>query len=303
MTLPVEKFDCLTDADFLNLLADSAAFQTRVHLDHCCHCRARFTSYGRALRRQFRWSIASGLAIGFLVIAALLQPLLNRLCHNLALTYAGFPSLSTPWLARINFDFLPAWGKTFLLVISVVSIHSLGLLVTWRVRSPSLAGDVRWGAVAGLGLGSVICFPLTWSFSLALVPVRSLGDLELLRDGGHGAEVQAAPEPAEPTGDARVEKYPDLGTVREPERAKQLHGKIVADQATGSLDALLLGLPAGLSLGLALGVCQTVVAGFLFRHRAPWYAFLPAYAICSVVVAFILVACVLYPLCLLVNGP
>jgi hypothetical protein len=90
-------------------------------------------------RTHFTRTFGPALAglLGGALSAGLTCPAVLPLLKNISVTYAGFPSLQPPWLAR---DISPPYAVLIpLAVVGFVAPFGMGLATAWLVRS-----EDRW---------------------------------------------------------------------------------------------------------------------------------------------------------------
>src|SRR5438445_7265180 len=113
--------------------------------------------------------LGGGLTIGIALSA--LAPLLK----NVANTYAKYPSLQPPWLAR---DVqLPHVILIPLAILGVVAPLGMGLATAWLVRSKDRWGDVSAGLTTALTSSlAAYVVGIGWAVTMATVVVPSISD-------------------------------------------------------------------------------------------------------------------------------
>lgn len=211
-----------------------------------------------------------GLTAGVLTLGPALAAC-GQLLKNCASTYAAFPSVQPPSLAR---DFEPPAAVLVPLVaLGILAPFAMGLVTAWLVRGRDRWSEVSAGLTTALvGSAAAYVVGIGWAFSLAMVVVPSLADLTLLGD----ATKAPAADAAAPS-DVLVQRYPDLGAKPADERGGVLFAKIVADQATGSAYGIWLGVVVSLTTVGGVGFTGTFVGGWLLRRDGSWRAALWPY--------------------------
>lgn len=202
--------------------------------------------------------VGGGLTVGVSLAAT------ATLLQNVATTYAGFPSLQPPWLAR---DFsLPTAALVPLVILGVVAPFGMGLATAWLVRGKDRWSEVSAGFTTAL-TSSVAAYAvgLGWAVTLAMVVVPSISDLTLFERA-----VRAPADAAAKPSDVLAERYPDLQDKPADERGGRFFGKIVADQVVGSAYGVWLGIGLSFATVGALGFCGTLAGGWLLRRGGSW---------------------------------
>ena len=204
---------------------------------------------------------AAGLLGGALLGLAALY-VIEPLCRNVAATYAEYPSLQPPAIAR--FPALPAWLSTLALLIGLLGPIATGVLVVWLVRPRDIWADLSAGVSAALACtlaAFVTC--IGWAVVLACVVVPSIADLTLLGDSVHAA---AGNHPSQ----ALAARYPDLQAVQPDQRGAKFMPKIVSDQVSGGVQSVWIGVLMALLSAGSLALSGTLAAGYLMRRGGGW---------------------------------
>jgi hypothetical protein len=196
---------------------------------------------------------------------------LSTLFKTAARHFSAFPSLETPWVARLDLP-TATWFLLGALLIGAVLQFGMPLLTHLLVRPKDLWAEIGVGSATGF-VAAVFCslFYFAPAAVLVMAVVPSIGDLMLLEEN----YPTKAPPPADAIKvfgdksahpqDILVAKYPDLQGVPEHKRAGLLFTKILASQVVGVFQGLWLGIVIPMLGFLILGICGTVAAGYFLR--------------------------------------
>ncbi len=212
------------------------------------------------LRTTFGPTVAGLLGGGLLGLTSL--TFIEPLCRNVAATYAQYPNLEPPTIAR--FPGLPHWLSLLALAAGIVIPIATGAAVVWLVRPRDVWADLSAGLTAALACTlAAFASCIGWAVVLALVVVPSISDLTLL---GDSVQVKAGVHPSKPL----VEHYPDLKSVEPDQRGAKFMPKIVSDQVSGGLQSVWIGMLMALLTAGSLAMCGTLAAGHLMRRGGNW---------------------------------
>jgi hypothetical protein len=187
--------------------------------------------------------------------------------------YDQFPSLEKPWLAGLD---LPPSHRLMsgAIILGLILHFGIGLVISLLVRPKDIWADV--GAGTGTGLVAAVAAFFLFIGPTAVtewVMVAPADDLALLSEG---YQIKAPP-PAEAEGQAKkerlhpqdvlIERYPDLESVPEENRAGRVASKMLAQSVVGVITGLWAGLLFSLGVYLSTGICGTLAAGYVLRTR------------------------------------
>jgi hypothetical protein len=202
--------------------------------------------------------LGGGLA-GLLALATIAP-----LGHNVAATYAHFPSLQRPWLAA-DMEW-PAWMLAVAVFIGLAAPVAMGALAVWLARPRDIWGDLSIGvstALAGTLAAFVSC--VGWPVMMAFIVVPSIADTTLVGDAFR--EAPAAVHPSDPL----AERYTDLKAVDPERRGQVFMAKITSDQVAASARAVWYGILTSFLTAGTLALCGTLAAGYLCRRGEGFY--------------------------------
>lgn len=227
------------------------------------------TSFWLRFRQTFGPSLV-GLIGGSLTVG-IACIMMSQLLKNVSNTYAEYPSLQPPWLARdIS---LPRFIGLPLALLGILAPFGMGLATAWLVRSRDRWEEVSAGLTTAL-TASVAAYVvwIGWAVSLSTVVVPSISDLTLFGDSTR-TPVDANLPPSE----VLTKRYPDLKETPPNERGARFFAKVVSDQVVGSAYGIWMG--AGFSLATIglLGFCGTLAGGWLLRRGESWRSIIVPY--------------------------
>lgn len=221
--------------------------------------------------REHVWTTVWVVLLGLLYGLSSIGPggaAIPRLLNNVANAYAKYPSLQTPWIATVDWSILGSLGDA-LTALYLLLGYTIGLITVVCTRPKGFWQAVGAGAGVGLVAG-LLSFVITIGPAaiLNLTVVRSLEDLAVFRDSfpSEGSP-RASPAHAQ---DRLVERYPDLDSLPESERAAALQGKIVADQVAGVFHGIVLGMALAVSMHLPFSISGAAAAGYLLERQRRW---------------------------------
>jgi hypothetical protein len=207
-------------------------------------------SLGTRLRETFGPVLAGLVGGGLSLVLALAVS--SSLCRNMAVTYAKFPSLPTPFMAMPIGD-LPG-GMILGAMFAAGGLLLVGPMAVALVRPKDGWGDLSAGLSAGLvAAGTTYVLGLGWTTTLATTVVPSISDLTFVTN-------------PDTTPEALSERYPDLAVVEAKERGGIMMAKIVSDQASGGATGVWIGVATALLTAGVTGVCGALAAGYLRRR-------------------------------------
>jgi hypothetical protein len=197
------------------------------------------------------------------------------LLKNCAATYAKYPSLKAPWLSG-QFD-APLALAIPLVLLGVAAPFAMGLATAWLVRAKDRWGDLSAGLLTGL-TASIASYAATfgWMVILATVIVPSIADLTLFGNAVKTPPATTGQTAGHPS-DVLAERYPDLQDTPPDQRGGLFFPKIVADQVVGSAYGVWLGIALSLATCGQLGLCGTLVGGWLLRRGGGWRSIVVPY--------------------------
>jgi hypothetical protein len=195
----------------------------------------------------------------------------STLLKNVAATYAQYPSLTPPWLAR---DFsVPDALVLPLTLLGFAGLLAMGLATAWCVRSKDVWGDASAGMTTALtGTLTAYAAGIGWAVTLALVVVPSIADFTLFGEATRTSDLVTG----HPT-DVLVASYPDLVALPPDERGRAFFAKMVSDQVVGSAAGAWLGVVLALATVGVLGFCGTLAGGWLLRRGGSWLSIVLPY--------------------------
>lgn len=209
--------------------------------------------------------LGGGLTIGISYSA------LVTLLKNVANTYAKYPGVETPWLAR---DLtLPTLLVIPVVVLGAVGPLGMGLATAWLVRSKDRWGDVSAGMTTAL-TSSLAAYVVSigWAVTVATVVVPSIADLTLF-----GNSTRAPTEATGKPSDVLAERYLDLKETPADDRGAVFFAKIISDQVIGSVNGAWIGVGVSLVTVGLLGFSGTLAGGWLLRRGGPWWSIVVPY--------------------------
>lgn len=136
--------------------------------------------YRHGFRATF-WAVAlaflTALLISWPVVAMAVDPIFRKMAH----IYESFPSLRTPWTARISLAIVSEPVLRAAGFLGFLLTNFLGLITVLAVRPKDAGADFATGVTSGLTLGITLAVVgLAWACILSLSVVASLADLQLL---------------------------------------------------------------------------------------------------------------------------
>jgi eukaryotic-like serine/threonine-protein kinase len=221
------------------------------------------------LRKHLRTAIiavASGLVCGGLGTALLSLLTVWILFVGAGETYKYFPGRAPPLFAPTWTP--PAWllGAAWLAGFAVNA--SMGLITARLLRTKNHSADLLAGlASGGAAAFGAFTFGVGWSLIVTLVVINTMEDTELFRQATIREQTTTID-----WAEVIAEKYPNLRNETPEKRVHLFSRRIRAEQALASLLALWIGVFFCLFGYLAVGVIQTMGAGYLLRSRQRFWS-------------------------------